>query len=489
MSIAPLFLAIDQGGSSSRALVYDRFGTLICKAQRTVEVDHPRLGWVEQDALMLVESVKGVIGDVTRQLGSQLNQICAAGLATQRSNVVCWRKSDGAALSSAISWQDRRAYQWMDQYSAHSQMVRHKTGLRVSPHYGVSKIHWCLENIPEVMHALESEDLLCGPLASFLVYKLVNDPKALVDPANASRTLLWNIDAGDWDNELLSLFDIPGRTLPRMAATRDEFGYLPVAGHKIPLSLVTGDQSAALFAFGNPQSDTIYINMGTGVFIQLPTNSDKIDIEGLLCSVIYKEGNHSEYVIEATINGAANALMEVEDVLGISGAYAESNLPRWAKKFTNPPLFLNGVAGLAAPYWIPDFISRFIGQGTPEEQVLAVAESFLFLIRVNLELMKQYIDPISKVVVTGGLSNSDAICQKLANLISTPVLRPAEAEATAQGLAFLVANRPATWKQVESYKRFDCVSEPGLTARFKLWESAMESEVKKYNSATGRRHS
>jgi len=486
MNSDPLFLAIDQGGSSSRALVYDGRGNQICKAQRSVDVEHPRLGWVEQDATMLVESVTDVIQDVIRQLGTTQNQLRGAGLATQRSNIVCWRKSDGAVLSPAISWQDRRAYQWMDNFNVQSDMIRRNTGLRVSPHYGVSKIKWCLQNLPQVARAWEDNDLLCGPLASFLTYNLVEKPNAMVDPANASRTLLWNIDKGDWDDDLLTLFEIPRNILPCSTTTRNDFGNLSKITRKIPISVVTGDQSAAMFAYGNPETETLHINMGTGVFIQLPTHSDKIDIAGLLCSIIFKDGNGSDYVVEATINGAANALMEIEDVLGISGADAEVNLPRWAEKYTNPPLFLNGVAGLAAPYWIPDFISRFVGQGVPEEKVLAVAESILFLVRVNLELIKQRCNSISKVVVTGGLANSDMLCQKLANLISTPVFRPAEGEATARGLAFLVANRPVTWEPGKNGKWFNIQPEPALIARYQQWKSAMEEEINKYKPTSER---
>jgi len=188
----------------------------------------------------------------------------------------------------------------------------------------------------------------------------------------------------------------------------------------------------------------------------------------------------SNYVIEATINGAANALTEVEDALGISGAEAEQKFGQWTQRFVNPPLFLNGVAGLAAPYWVPDFKSHFIGSGTPEEKIIAVAESILFLIRVNIELLQQHIKSRLNIVVTGGLSKSNILCQKLANLLKAPVFRPDEAEATARGVAFLTAGMPKDWIKISQGTRFDVQSDPDLLKRFDLWYTELQTELQNY---------
>ncbi|WP_455200314.1 FGGY family carbohydrate kinase [Kaarinaea lacus] len=475
-------LAIDQGGGSSRAIVFDCEGNEIVKVQRAVSVEHPRLGWVEQDAEELADSIHYVLNRISEQLQSDVGRIAAAGLATQRSNIVCWDRRDGTALSPAISWQDIRAFQWMEQYQAQNQLIRQKTGLLVSAHYGASKIRWCLDNLAAVQKALGKDYLAYGPLASYLIFRLVQQANNFVDPANASRTLLWNIDSKHWDSELLSMFDIPGKYLPECVATSASYGDLKVGDINIPLTVVTGDQSAALYAYGQPDNDVVYINLGTGAFIQRPTGSEKIDIPNLLCSVVFQSRQQSNYVIECTVNGASNALMEVEDALGIPGEEAEQHFDAWLLEFSEPPLFLNGVAGLGAPYWVPNFPCKFIGDGSPKEKIVAVAESILFLIRVNLQLLQEEYEPLKKIIVTGGLANSDGLCQKLANLVELPVYRPVQGEATALGVAFLAADFPSAWEESQSGHWFNVQVEASLQSRFSRWSNSMQQELKRYKS-------
>jgi len=475
------YLAIDQGGGSTRAIVYDHDANIIAQAQQSVSVDHPRLGWVEQDAEELVASARNVLDQICRHLGPDVKYLHAAGMATQRSNIVCWDRRNGHTLSPAISWQDRRAYQWLEQYQAQSQMIRDKTGLLITAHYGVSKLKWCLDNLAQVQEAQQQGFLAYGPLASYLVFRLVQQPLNLVDPASASRTLLWNINSKTWDPDLLSLFGIAEQYLPKCVATVASYGAIKMCNHRVPLSVVTGDQSAALYAFGQPDEETVYINMGTGVFIQRPTGNRKVDIPRLLCSVVYQDEQQSHYVIECTVNGAANALMEVEDVLGIAESDAEQNFDDWLQRYTNPPLFLNGVAGLGTPYWVPDFPCKFIGNGCAEEKIVAVAESILFLTNVNLKILQEQYVPLKKIVVTGGLSNSDGLCQKLANLVQLPVYRPAQCEATAMGVAYLTAGMPENWG-AQSASMFTSQEEATLYTRFASWQKAMQAELKRHNS-------
>jgi glycerol kinase len=220
--------------------------------------------------------------------------------------------------------------------------------------------------------------------------------------------------------------------------------------------------------------------MGTGVFIQRPTGEQKIDIPGLLCSIIYQDQQHSEFVVECTVNGAANALVDVESALGISEKEAEQNFAIWAEQYTSPPLFLNGVAGLAAPYWVPNFVSKFVGEGRPEEKVLAVAESILFLVKVNLQLLQENYKPLKKIVVTGGLARNDILCQKLANLIGVSVYRPVDGEATAMGTAYLLSGSTKTWQTSWDGELFQSQQEPGLHERFRQWNIEMQNALQLY---------
>ncbi|MBI5783327.1 MAG: glycerol kinase, partial [Gammaproteobacteria bacterium] len=293
----PLYLCLDQGGHASRALVFDRRGVLQASALREVDVREPRPGWVEQDPEELVASLQAVIAKALVSLGARADQIGSAGIATQRSSMVCWDRHTGEALSPVISWQDRRAQQWLNQFSAHTLEVHQRTGLRLSPHYGVSKMRWCLDHLPAVAAAQREGRLAMGPLASFLLFRLLEEKPLLADPANAARTLLWNLHAMDWDPWLLELFGIPSQMLPHCVPTRHAFGTLRVNDRQIPLTIATGDQSAALCALGVPQPATAYINLGTGAFIQRASDQAP-PADGLLAGMVYRDAKRVLCVLE-----------------------------------------------------------------------------------------------------------------------------------------------------------------------------------------------
>jgi len=481
-----LYLAIDQGGSSTRAIVFDGQAKIVAKAQQTVPVLYPHPQWVEQCPDTLVDSIVQVINSVATQLGPRCMQLHTAGLATQRSNIVCWDKVTGKALSPAISWQDRRAHQWIKQFDTKNDLVHNTTGLLISAHYGVSKLYWCLNHIDGVAQAHKEGRLAWGPLASYITYQLVGG-QHYADPVNASRTLLWNINTGDWDQPLLDLFGIPHGPLPQCVATQFKYGNIKIANTSnpsLPLSMVTGDQSAALFAYGSPDKHTAYINMGTGAFIQCSTGANPVDAPNLLSSIVYKDDKRSEYVLECTVNGASNALMLMEKELGIPYDEAEQRFATWLGRYQDPPLYLNGVAGLGAPFWVPDFESQFVqerdGGHEPGEKMVAVAESILFLLQLNLQLLnKQYVN-LKRIVVTGGLSQSDGLCQKLANLTQLYVYRPGECEATAQGLAYLLAGFPGDWPGPVAGHDFRPVVDEPMDRRYKQWELEMNKQLRHY---------
>jgi glycerol kinase len=249
----PLFLALDQGGHASRALVFDSRGATVARALREVREFHPQPDWVEQDPDELAGSLTEVIREVEREIGDRAKHIDAAGLATQRSSIVCWDRITCEALSPVLSWQDRRAHEWLAHFAPHAEAVHRATGLRLSAHYGASKLRWCLDHLPRVAVAAVERRLAMGPLASFLVFRLTEERTLAADPANAARTLLWNLETFDWDPGLLHLFEIPRALLPDCVPSRFDFGRL-AGGHRPPPTLVTGDQSAALFACGAPKA-------------------------------------------------------------------------------------------------------------------------------------------------------------------------------------------------------------------------------------------
>ena len=468
---AHLYLCIDQGGHASRALVFDGCGVLQAGALREVAVHSPQPDWVEQDPEELVASLKAVIAEAVEALGQRADAIAGAGIATQRSSIVCWDRHSGEALSPVLSWQDRRAQAWLGRFAARAGEIHQRTGLRLSAHYGASKLRWCLEHLPAVAGAARTRRLAMGPLASFLLFRLLAENPLLADPANAARTLLWNIRTLNWDPELLELFGAASETLPRCVPTRYPFGTLSVNEHRIPLTIATGDQSAALFSLGAPQPGTAYINLGTGAFIQRVFNQAP-EAAGLLTGVVYRDADRAVLVLEGTVNGAGAALQWAEREWGLENIQA--HLPEWLASAGDMPLFLNGVGGLGAPFWSAEFGSRLVGNGEPWQKAVAVVESIVFLLQTNLELMQKLPPAPARLVVSGGLARYDGLCQRLSDLSGLALYRPAEHEATARGTAYLLAGFPGDWPEEKPGTPFAPKQNTGLRQRYQRWRAEMQ---------------
>lgn len=469
----PLYLAIDQGGHASRALIFDAGGKTIASAECAVTTYTPEADWVEHDSEEMIASIETAISEAVTQSGARQSQITAAGLATQRSSIVCWDKSSGRALSPIISWQDRRNAQWLAQLSLDQQSLHNLTGLFASPHYGASKMRWCLDHLDEVHRALTHQRLTIGPMASYVVQRLTRRREPVTDPANGSRTLLMNLNSLDWESKLLTQFGIPREILPRCVPSRFAFGDIEVNGLRIPLTVVTGDQSAAIFAWGKPRTDAAYTNLGTGAFIQR-TLTQALHHPRLLSSIVYSD-HAAIYALEGTVNGAGRALQwfgQREQIPDL-----EAKLPLWLDQIDNPPLFINAVAGLAAPYWRPDLQSEFIGDADNAHKTVAVAESIIFLLQRNLEELETMLAPVREIIASGGLAQLDGLCQRLADLSQKPLLRPQAHEATAQGLAWLVAGLPAQWVSLSEANRIEPRPDSALQQRYHNWRAALEDRI------------
>ena len=482
--IEPLFLALDQGGHSSRALVYAADGSLISSARCAVATQFPHPGWAEQDASALTASLQDVIRRTRQTLGPRWHLIRSAGLATQRSNIVCWDARTGAALSPAISWQDRRAQVWLESLKLDIDALRAATGLYVSPHYGASKLRWCLDHLSKVQQAAREGHLSCGPLAAYLTHQLCRERPTLSDPANAARTLLWNLADRDWDERLLSLFGVARAFLPQSVPTRYTYGTLACSEDELPVRLVTGDQSAALYATGRPRADTLYINLGTGAFLQRPITGLQHVPTGLLAGIVYADAQRADYVLEATVNGAGCALDWARDQLGIQDI--EAQLASWLQREAEIPVFLNGIAGLGSPWWVAQFASRFVGSGEPWAQAVAVAESMLFLIAENLQRL-QAEQPIQHIQVSGGLTQMDALCQRLADITGVMISRNRHSEATARGVAWLLADAEGAGWTDTGTDTFTPRAHPACQQRLARWREEMHKVLdSQYESCIGR---
>ncbi len=465
MKAVPAVLAIDQGSHASRAAVYDSHGQRGEIAYCAVSTRRPRSGWVEQNAEELLDSVRKCVHEVT--CGIDRAPLCA-GLATQRSSIVCWDRDSGAALSPVLSWRDRRAAEWLQQFRSCQDDIAERTGLTLSAHYGVSKIAWCLANLDRVRTA--GDRLVIGPLASFLAHRLCPGTVPVCDPANASRTLLYNRHTLDWDDDLLGLFGIGRELLPLCVPTRHNYGEIADAASPVPLELVTGDQAAAFFAGSETGRGSAFINLGTGAFLQIATGAEALRVEGLLASIAYADDDGPRYVVEGTVNGAGNALTQVAEELGFKPDAYAAKLEDWIRSVRNPPLFLNGIGGLGSPWWRTDFASRFLGPGNAEARMVAVCESILFLLQANLDRARTALAP-TRIRVGGGIARSDALCQRLADLAQLPVWRQAETESTLAGVARLLGDTPAPGAADE---HFQPANNPTLQNRYQHWLAALQ---------------
>lgn len=475
-------LALDQGGGSSRALIFDSRGRLLGQARRPVGHHRPAEDRVEQDPEELVASLDEALTEVLAERSPD-QRPAIAGLATQRSSLVCWQRDTGRALSPVLSWQDRRAAAELEALDLDRDRVRAVTGLLPSPHYGASKMRWCLDHLAEVQRARREDRLVIGPLASFLAFRLCAAGPIAADPSNAQRTLLFDIDRRDWSPALLERFELPRHLLPEPRPSDGSWGRL-LKAPGVDLRLVTGDQGAALFANGEPQTESIYINLGTGAFLQRPvTGISSPTPDGLLTGIVVERLGQSVRVIEGTVNGAASALDWIGQELAIERP-AHRLAETWKRVGTESeepprfPLFLNGVSGLGSPYWRSDFPTAFVddAEASADSRLVAVAESILFLIAVNLERMRTLGPEPRRLVVTGGLSRIDRLCQALADLSRLPIERPDETEATARGTAWLAADGPEDW-EVSAKDHFTPTLDHGLDRRFERWQKLMAEQL------------
>ncbi|HWP94375.1 MAG TPA: FGGY family carbohydrate kinase [Gammaproteobacteria bacterium] len=467
-AMAEWTLALDQGSHATRALVFDAAGHERLRVEEPVLTHRPREGWVEHEAEALWASLETCLARVTQKLGGDVARLGSAALCTQRSSVVCWSRADGRALSPVLSWQDVRAADRLVATGLDHAIVRAVTGLRLSPHYGASKLAWCFDNLPPVAAAAARGDLAMGPLAAWLVFRLSGGATFAVDPCNASRTLLWDLTTRDWSPHLLKAFGVPRAVLPECRPNRSLWSTLRLDGHEVPLVIVTGDQSAVPFAFEAERPDTAYLTLGTGAFLQRLEEDGEDSCTALLRSVVWQDGAKVLHALEGTVNGAGAALAWLAREEHREEAELLAHLPDWFTVVPDPPLFINAVGGLAAPFWRPEARSWFAGEGDVRAKTVAVVESIAFLVQANLDAMRACRRPCGGIVAVGGLARLAGLLQRIATLSGLAVRSPDVREATAYGGARLA--NPALPPLALTHAAFPDVAAVGmLRRRYRTW--------------------
>lgn len=468
-----VFVAIDQGGHATRAVAFDAAGSRLASAFAGIETRRDALGHVEHDGEDLVASVRTALAGLASLV--PVGRWQAAGLAVQRSTIACWDRRTGAVLAPVISWQDRRQAGWLGRLAPSARRVHELTGLPLSPHYGASKLRWCLDHVAGVRAARDGRRLCAGPLASLLLHRLLEQRPVLSDEANASRTQLWSPVTRAWLPELLELFGLPAEILPGLAPTETAFGRLVAEGAGFPLVVCTGDQAAVPFAAGELDPEAVYVNLGTGAFALRRLDRPAV-APPMLTSVLRSDRDTVDFVLEGTVNGAGSALDWYEHEEGLPAQRLLSSLEAAASTTADAPFFLNGIAGIGSPFWVPEFESRYVGDAEPAERFRAVAESIVFLLRANLDELVRHAGSPRRIVASGGLSRSGFLCRTLASLAGLPVHRLDDPEATARGLAFLVAGSPEGWR-TPALDVIEPARDPTLLDRYERWLELMRAAL------------
>lgn len=439
-------MALDQGTTSSRCIIFDREGNTVSIAAREFPQHFPHTGWVEHDANDIWHSQLDSAREALAKSGLSPTDIACIGITNQRETAILWEKESGKPICPAIVWQCRRTAPTCDRLREEGmeEMIRAKTGLPIDAYFSATKLAWMLDNVPDARARAERGEILFGTVDSYLIYHLTGGRVHATDPSNAARTLLFNIHTLTWDEELLRLFRIPACILPRVLPSAGIFGYTAPAlfGAEIPISGVAGDQQAALFGQCCFSAGDVKNTYGTGGFLLMNTGEEAVRSEhGLLTTVGWKIGEKTTYVLEGSVFVCGAAIQWLRDGLSLIASAPESEALAASVPDTGDVYFVPALAGLGTPYWDPYARGCIIGisRGTTRAHLVrATLEAMAFQTVDVLDAMREDAKTaIPALRVDGGASANDLLLQLQSDLLGLPILRPACIETTALGAANL----------------------------------------------------
>ena len=479
------FLAIDQGTTSSRAIIFSPNHEPIRDSQKEYALSYPNDGWVEAEPSDILKTVKETLENVIQQ-SSEIISSC--GITNQRETTIVWSIESGEPIYPAIVWQDRRTHELCKTLkdNGHEEMVRAKTGLVIDPYFSATKIKWILDNVDGARKDAEAGKLRFGTVDSFLVNKLSKEGLHLTDVTNASRTMLFNINSMQWDEDLLNLFDIPRSMLPEVRSCDSDYGTLNIEGQNIAIKGVIGDQQSALVGqrcFNHGDMKSTY---GTGCFLMVNTKEKLITLdEGLLTTVGYKLNNEINYAIEGSIYSCGNIIQWLRDKMEFFKDASSSEEFLNQNGFSNNIQFLPAFNGLAAPYWDSDVRGGFYGitqDASKNDMITAAFKSICYQTRDITELLIQNNIKINSLNVDGGMTANKTFCQLLSDSLMVNILKPANIESTALG-ACIVA-QISQGENIDNIKsRIEDKYEPQdnlkdfLETDYRLWRNYIEKTI------------
>ncbi|EGM77579.1 glycerol kinase [Rheinheimera sp. A13L] len=440
-------LSIDQGTSSSRALLFNRDGKVLAVAQQELDCVYPQQGWVEQDAELIWLSVLKVCRQVLAQAVQLGIEVLAVSISNQRETTVLWHKAKDKVLAPAIVWQDRRTADYCQQLKdqGHEALVQQKTGLLLDPYFSASKIQWLLTHNADVQQALAQGELAFGTIDSFLLWRLTSGLVHATDTTNASRTLLLNIQSLSWDQELLQLFGVPEHILPQVKQSADSYGVCDTRlfGLALPVLALVGDQQAAALGQGCISAGSLKSTYGTGCFALLNTGCNPLfSKHRLLTTVAFTVQGHTFYALEGAIFVAGAAVKWLRDQLGVISEASETEALAQSLPDNGGVYLVPAFTGLAAPHWQPEARAALVGMtlGTGKAHIARAAlEAVVYQTADLFSAMQADGAKVQQLQVDGGMVANNWLCQHLADVLNIPVLKPSQNEASAYGASILAA--------------------------------------------------
>lgn len=483
-------LALDQGTGSSKAIIFDTEGRQLSCFQKETTLLFPRQGWVEQNAVKIWRSVRALLGEAVASVGD--GEIAALGISNQRETTIVWDAVSGRPICNAIVWQDRRSSDYCDQLKAHGleEMIREKTGLIIDAYFSATKIRWILDNVPGAMAKAKAGRLRFGTMDSWLVWNLTGGEVHVTDVTNASRTMLFNINTLQWDDELLNLFGIPESMLPEVRDSAGTVGETTVLGRSIPISGIIGDQQSSLFGQMCVEEGAVKNTYGTGCFLLMNCGNRPVLSENrLLTTVAWKIGDRVDYALEGSIFAAGAVVRWLRDGLGLISESSEIESLAASVPDSGGVCFVPALTGMGAPYWNPDARGVITG--------LTLGVSAAHIARAALEgIAFQTMDVvaamerdagilISELKVDGGASRNNLMMQFQADVLGTEVIRSSLSEVTALGAAYMAGLGVGIWKSVgelkdhwESGRRFSRrASERRMNEARAAWAAAVKKAL------------
>ena len=453
-------MSLDQGTTSSRAIIFNRHGETISVAQKPFTQYFPTPGWVEHDAKEIWGSQIAVLTEALAKSGLEAKDIAAIGVTNQRETTVVWDRATGEPVCNAIVWQDRRTAKYCDSLHDKRDWIRGKTGLIIDAYFSATKVKWILDNVENARKRAERGELCFGTIDTWLIWNLTKGEVFVTDPSNASRTMLYNIHTLDWDDELLALFDIPRSMLPEVRASSEVYGTVSTRylEHPVPIAGIAGDQQAALFGQLCTEKGMLKNTYGTGCFLLMNTGDEAVTSKNnLLTTIAWKVGGKTTYALEGGVFVGGAAVQWLRDGARIIRTSADINTLAATVEDNGGVYFVPALTGLGAPWWDSYARGAFFGitRGTTDGHLArATLEGIAFQVYDIVKAMEADAGAQTRELrVDGGASMSDYLMQTQADIFGFNIVRPKTVETTALGAAYLAGLATGYWEDIDSIRK------------------------------------